>query len=154
MVSFIRPANTDVYVVGDVISDSLGVPAALQFLGIGSSGMVTGAILTLDDLPAGTEAFRLYLFEVEPTNFVDAGPLELVTADHASLVGFIDFDDAEKVVPNVASNEMTSYRGTGVATEDRGISYGTALYGLLQVNTAYVPNSGGQITIRLSVRHD
>ena len=150
MVTFARPADTAAYAAGDVVSDSTGTARALAF-DCGRSGLVIGASLVVAE--TDTADFDLFLFDAEPTNFLDNAALALVAADQPKLLGVFRFLTGAKV--NVGTN-LELYRAVSAGTDQAvpPIAFSTAdkLYGLLVTRSVYTPISAAKFAIRLSVQ--
>lgn len=155
--SFNRPANTDTYAALDVVSDALGGnDAVLVFPNTSRSGVVRRASMSY----AGTDtnAFRLWLFDDEPTNFDDSDPLALVASDMPKIVGQIDFVDADKLLVGTLLNYYTASNTFTAGNAVRDKTYATAdskLYGILQAVTGFTtPVSAAKFVIRLELEID
>ena len=158
IVSFNRPANDTNYVALDIVSDSTSTSAALDFPNTGRSGVIHRASMSY----AGTDTtlWRLWLFDGEPTNFVDGGPLLLLAADMPKIIGKFDFVDADKLLVTAGGSAINYFTASGATTAANEISgagyrYATAdsrIYGLLQdVTGMTTPVSGAEIVIRLEI---
>jgi len=66
IVQFLRPNDTGIYAGGDVISDSTGTAAALQFPACTRSGAIRNIHIT-NRLETDTITPRLWIFDAEPT---------------------------------------------------------------------------------------
>ena len=155
--SFARAANTASYSANDVVSDSTSTAKAIQFPRTGRSGAVIRASMSY----AGTDtnAFRLFLFDDEPTNIIDGGAFALVATDMPKIVGVYDFVDADK---HLVGSLLNYYIASGSTTAANEVAlktcYATAdskLYGLLVAVTGFTtPVSGAKIVIRLELEYD
>lgn len=153
--SFLRKNATDTYSALDVVGQNTS--AAIEFPNCSRSGSILGATMSY----AGTDddEFRLWVFDIEPTNHADNAALALVTADMFAIVGHWDFLDTDKLLVGTL---QTHYTASGVTTaaneESRRIPYtnGTgSLYGLLQAVTGFTtPVASARINIRLMLEHD
>lgn len=157
--SFLRPADTAPYAVGDVISDSTSVAKALVFPNTGRSGIVLHASAVIVD--AGAPAFELYLFNEEPTNHLDNAGIGVALAFAHNYVGrFLFLAAARSLIgSNLNFYEATqSVDGpTGAARDVRGIPYVTdsgALYGLVRSLTTHTPTNAGRHTFSIGCRVD
>jgi len=162
--TFARPNDINAYVVNDVISDSASTAKAIEFKGAGRSGCVVSARVGVTE--TDTLDFDLFLFDEEPTNFVDNAALALVAADLPKLVGVLRFGNGGKL-PGAASN-VEIYRPFGnlsgsVINDNQQVgspippmpfvSASGSLFGLLVVRTAggWTPTALTSFNIRLGL---
>lgn len=154
--SFLRPADTTAYTALDVISDSTSTAAALEFPGCGRSGAILRATITIGE--SDTIAPRLWIFDTEPTNFLDNAALALVAGDLPKIVGRYDFVDADKLLVGTLLNVYFSSGDTTAANEvvlkKAYVTDTGSLYGLLQTVPGYTPLSAPKFTIRLELERD
>lgn len=147
-VQFDRPADTDAYAAGDVISNSSigGFEAVIEFKGVGTSGLIRRVQVVMEE--SDTVNLELYLFNVEPTNFLDNAALALVAADFSKLIAAIDLDDADK--KDVGLGEI--YTPSSDDANPFPIPYNTdngRLYGLLVTRSIYTPSSASQFSVQI-----
>ena len=148
--SFARAATATAYTAGDVISDlAADTPKCLVFPGCGTSGAIRGASLVYGDTK--TANLELWLFDSEPTNFLDNAALALVAADMPKLVGVLSFADSGKTTlgTNLDYRPSTSRDPIPYTTAAAG-----SLYGLLVTRSAFTPASAAVVTARLRLEHD
>ena len=154
VVSFIRPNNATAYAANDVISDSASVTGVLRFPQCTRSGAVVGVTLT-NRLETDTITPRLHLFDAEPTNIIDGGPLALVASDIPKLLGFIDFVDADKGLVGTLTNCYVPQAGGSHLNGKLGYTNATgSLFGLLTSVPGYTPIALTQWTIKLHLEID
>lgn len=153
-----RPADTDAYSAGDVISESTSAGTTWTFDAVvhsnGGSGRIVRAAF-LDDDTAHTNQVALLLFSVTPTSALDdnganTGP---ILADSDNFIGSIDFD---------ASKDYGTGFSFAVATEGNSklpLSFrceegDDAIYGILVAVDALTPTSGEVFRINLDIDQD
>jgi hypothetical protein len=151
MASFARPADTNAYSAGDVVSDNAGTAKALIFPACGRGGLILSASLVVAHTVAAD--FDLLVFDNEPTNFADNAALALVAADQPRLLTIFRFLTASKI--NVGTN-LEYYRCTSAGTDQAmpPVAYTNVagfLYGLLVCRSAATPASGCKFTARLNL---
>lgn len=155
--SFLRPDNTTTYTALDVISDSTDVARTLIFPGVGRSGAVRGVSVS-NRLETDAIGPRLWLFDSEPTNFLDNAAFALVTADLPKIVGVWDFLDGDKILVGTLINyHAASDDANSTSPHTDPVPYvtgGDNLYGLLQTVTGYTPIALTSWVIRVMVEHD
>lgn len=153
LASWNRPANTTAYSALDVISDSTSTAKVIEFPGVGMSGAILRATMTIAETDTITP--RLWLFDSEPTNFADGDALALVAADLPKIVGRFDFVDADKLLVGTLLNVYFSSGDTTAANEVAlKTPYSSAdgkLYGILQSVPGYTPVSEAKFGIRLQL---
>jgi hypothetical protein len=148
--SFTRPTNTTQYGANDVIgiNDAGSAGNAIHtFTSAGPAGgnvKVTRADLTISlaSVTAAMTTFRLHLYDASPTAILDNAVFDLVTADKAKHLGFIDFAQIVdygsqlfiSATPNLQVKLATSV---------------TSLYGQLVTAGAFIPTSGEAYQVRL-----
>lgn len=150
--SFTRPADTTAYGANDVVSDSAAVAAALAFKGAGRSGKVLACSFGIDAIVVAD--FDVWLFDEEPTNFLDNAALALVAADMPRVVDVYSFLTADFLSlggggqwGRQPTTESQTYGQRSYATAD-GIIYG------LLVTSGFTPASGTKFTIKLHLERD
>ena len=149
IVSFLRPANTTPYAAGDVISDSAtgGEEGALAFPDCGRTGIIKAVTLAVEE--TDTINFNLFVFNSEPTNFLDNAALALVTGDLPKLIGVFSLPDTGKF--NGGTNRE-HYQGAFDALNTGELPYVTTdgkLYGLLVTRSVYTPISACKFHLKL-----
>lgn len=151
LASFNRPADVTAYGVGDVISDSSAAAKVLSFPNCGRGGVIVSAGIVVAE--TDTIDFDLFLFDQEPTNFLDNAALALVAADQVKLIGVLRFLNGAKV--NVGTN-LELYRAVSAGTDQAlpPIAYTTQdgrIFGLLVTRSAYTPISACKFAVRLGI---
>ena len=154
--SFIRPANTTAYTIGDIIYPA--VPAgplvqvkALKFenaLPFGSSGFIVEAQLKLFSTQSTKLNADLHLFTAPLTNTpVDNEPGTTVAlADMGKHITTISFPDSVATeVMGITRYEVAPSKVVSAA------SGSTSLYGILIAKNAYVPIASEKIVIQLGI---
>ena len=154
MCSFTRPNDATPYNANDVVTDNSGAARSLVFPNVGRGGLIVAANLVVGH--TATADFDLFLFEQEPTNFLDNAALALVATDQPKCIGVFRFITGSKV--NMGTN-LELYRATSATTDQSlppiayassGLS-GGLLYGLLISRSAYTPAAQCKFTARLSL---
>lgn len=150
-VSFARTADTNAYTAGDVIGiNAAGSPGSAihTFTSAGPAGgvvFITGADLAIDltSITSGMSSFRLHLYNASPTAILDNAAFDLVTADIAKHIGFIDLgavvDYGSQLFTSAMNVNLECKLATGV----------TSLYGELVTVGAFTPASGTTFQIRI-----
>lgn len=159
LASFDRPGDTTAYTSGDVYSDSAVAEdeKAIVFPDCArkknGSGAIVGASLSLEDVDA-TVAWKLYIFDAEPTNFIDNDPMALLAADLPILVAVYSFA-AGGIDLGVTSTYVATVDGqTALPTSYVCESTSTNLYGILEVFTGYTPSDSSKVHLRLQLIQD
>lgn len=159
--SFLRPADTNIYASEDVINDSATSEedAAIQFplcsRDSSGSGAILRAMLSYEDTDA-TAAFRLFVFDAEPTNFLDNVALALLTADLPRLVAVYEFANANKINVGSGLEVYISDVAAGIGLPHAFTTESTSqnLYGLLVVSAGFTPASATKVHLRLQIVQD
>lgn len=153
--SFIRPANTTAYAIGDFIYPA--VPAgplvqvkALKFekaLPFGSSGFIVEAQLKMLSTQGTKLSADLHLFTAPlATTPVDNEPFVISANDMINHVNTISF-------PDTAGESLGGFTRYAVAPS-KVVSAGsdsTSLYGILVAKNTYVPIASEKIVIQLGI---
>jgi len=150
-VSFARTADVNAYTAGDVIGiNAAGSPGSAihTFTSAGPAGgvvFITGADLAIDlaSITSGMSSFRLHLYNASPTAILDNAAFNLVSADIAKHIGFIDLGS----VVDYGSQLFTSVMNINL--ECKLATSVNSLYGELVTVGAYTPASGTTYQIRL-----
>lgn len=152
-----RPADTTAYTSGDSVANSTSAPTALEFTGLGRSGVLAGTLYSVemdDQNNAGTPGeFELWLFSEQPTIENDNAAAAISWADSARLVAVVPLY-ASYLVNTGSGNagvrryESTSPIGRLYATDASG-----SLWGALVARSAYTPLSGElfRVTVRAEI---
>lgn len=140
-----RPSDTTAYTSGDSVASSTSAPVAIEFTGLGRSGVLTGTLYSVemdDQNNAATPGeFELWLFSSLPTIANDNAAAAISWAAAATLIA---------VVPLYASFLVNA--GAGAAGVRRyqsasplGILYSTdangSIWGALVARSSYTPLS-------------
>lgn len=157
--SFIRPANTTTYAIGDIIypavpTDPLVQVTALQFKDVipfGGSGFIVEAQLKLFSSQATKLSADLHLFTAPLTIApVDNDPFAIGTnislGDMTNHLKTISFPDT--VAQSLGGFTMYEVAPNKVVN---GASGSTSLYGILIAKNAYVPIASERIVIQLGL---
>lgn len=144
-----RPADTNAYAAGDVVSDSTSTPSPLVFASIGPSGgriVLQSAEFRTDvnSVASGMGAFRLHLYNTAPSGIVDNAAYNLPSVDRSKYAGYIDFPAPIDLGDTIWS--QTEYIGRQIKLA----SGSTALYGILETRNAFTPTSASARTIAIS----
>jgi hypothetical protein len=156
--TFTRPADTNAYTAGDVISSSTSAPALIDFpgatLGAGDSGVILQAILIDSANQATKPDLELWIFDTAPAAENDNGAFAPSDAEVATLIGVIPFASASFKAGNfnagAAGNSVCDVTNLGIAFNTTNASQGH-IFGILVVRNTYTPVSAEQFTIRLKV---
>ena len=151
--SFIRPADTTVYAVGDSISNSTTSPSIITFANAarvsGGSGVIVGARLAKSTNVITNANFRLWLYTATSSNTNDNAALSLTWANRADTIGYIDFsspvqgtDYAEFI--GFFPNSQYAFKSAS----------GISIFGKLQALGAYTPGNAEQFFLEISVLQD
>lgn len=143
-----RPADTNIYTAGDVVSTSAG--SILTFSNAtklsGSNVVIVNGTIRIDiaSVPAGMDEFRLHLYSSAPTAIADNAAFNLPSADRSKYLGYISISSANDFgdtvyIQSINTNKIVKL----VDCPD--------LYGILQVVDAYTPSSGDVFTITLGI---
>lgn len=154
IVQFDRPADTDAYGAGDVISDaaSQGVGNAIQFKGVGKSGRIDHALVVMEE--ADTVNLELWVFGSEPTGHADNDAIALVAGDNAKLLGIYSFADAAKFSGGASTKVYTPALSAEGTNSHRYTTADGTLWGLLVTRSVYTPISASQFVVVLQVEAD
>lgn len=162
--SVTRPADTNVYAVGDAITDSTSAPTVLTFSGCArinqGSGTILGATL-IDSANQTTKGdFDLFLFDTTYTVDNDNAAFTPTDAEMETAVGVISFLGGFAKAGDATSGAGGNliYAGQLGAYNDPIVfqcgAASTSLFGALVARNAYTPVSGEKFTIRLRIAQD
>lgn len=151
-VELTRPADTNPYTDGDIVSNSTTATTLLSFAGLarvsGGSGYIVGARISTDKKSI-TPRFRIHLFrQSNPTIAADNAPHKELYADNAKRAGFVDLDGLATAKDATNSDMSRSFKldlripFTCAAGE-------TGLYVALETLDAFTPNSGQKFNVTL-----
>jgi hypothetical protein len=154
-----RPANTDAYTAGDVITAT--VAAVCEFEDVarvaGGGGTIRAAML-LDSAYVATSLLAdLFLFDTAPAIDADNAAWTPTDAELLTLVGVIRFETAATWSPGdltAGAGGNNVYLARGVNLEYLCAAEDTSLYGVLVARNAYVPVSGEVWTLKLMIDQD
>jgi hypothetical protein len=93
VVQFTRPANTTQYTANDVVGTTTSAIHQLSNLGkLGGFVQIQSVRLQIHvaSVPSGMSGFRAHFYTASPTAIADNAAFDLVVADRASYVGFVD----------------------------------------------------------------
>lgn len=160
LLSFTRSSlSAAAYGAGTVISDSGTTAKALQFGKVGLRGRITNASISCStDFNGGF--LNLFLFDREPTNFVDQAVLNLTLADHRKLLGVLSFTTMQSSLSTNPNPNMKWLRAVGPIGEglSQPLCYTNLdgnIHGLLTTAlTTVTPTASTEIDIRLSIERD
>ena len=150
-----RPADTNSYTAGDVISDTTNSGTAtnwvftniLPAVNAGGKFVITDAFLRVDvaSVPSGMSNFRLHLFNQSPSVIPDNSAFDVINADKDKYLGWIEFDTPEDLGSRLWSQKSSINFCRKLNTGS------TTLHGVLQTIGSYTPSSGGIKTIGIEV---
>jgi hypothetical protein len=150
-VELTRPADTNAYVVNDVVSDSTSAPNVLTFANIarteGGSGYIIKARM-LTDQKTNVAAFRLHLYHTAPTAQNDNAAFALLFANKASRIGIIDFDPMGTEDATTSDSAQTLWTSGHLHFVLPAGS--KTIYGQFETKTAFTPASGQKFYIELA----
>lgn len=131
-----RPANQTQYANGDAIGDDDG-SAIIAWPALGPAGGLlqietVRLVIHSGTVPTGltTDPLRLHLYAVEPTAIADNAAWDLVAADRAKYIDFIQLPAAT----DLGSTVISRVNGAGVTARLEPGS--TTLYGVLTTTSA------------------
>jgi hypothetical protein len=146
-VSFNRPANATPYAAGDVIG---GASSAIHTLSaVGPSGgfiLLQSMALFIGNtaVPAGMAAFRVHLYSASPTAIADNAVFNLIAADRAAYMGFVDLSTPQDLGDTIYT--QTDYIGRLVKLA----AASTSLFVVIETRGGYTPESGTAYELRMS----
>jgi hypothetical protein len=144
-----RPNDTTAYAALDVVGTNAATN--MEFTGIGSVAggcvAINEASLRIDvgSKPAGMDGFRLHLFNAAPTAIVDNAAFNLIAADRAKYLGYIDIGSPL----DLGDTLYGAYNGGGNRVFKLAAA-STTLYGVLQTITAFTPTAQTVKTVSIS----
>ena len=133
-----RPDDTTAYAALDVVGE--GTAANLVFENAGPSGgqvIINSVSLRIDAaaLPTTISTFRLHLYNAAPTAIADNAAFNLIAADRAKYLGYVDISSPIDVGDTLWSQD------NGIGTIVKLAANSTTLYGVLQTVAAYTPTA-------------
>lgn len=154
-VTFTRPSNTTPYDALDVIGAAdAGTPAnagdaRFELTNIGPAGgyvFLTDVLHRIDvaALPSGMGAFRLHFFNAQPTAILDNAAFNLVAADRAKYLGFVQINTPDDLGDTLWSENVQRNKRVKLAD---GL---TSLWVELQTLNGYTPTSAAVKTLRVA----
>ena len=150
-----RPSNTTAYTAGDVIgvADS-GTPAnagsaVLEFTTVGPTGgwiRIDAVDLSIGrtSLPSGMTSFRLHFYVAAPTAILDNAVFSANSADRTFYRGYVDIPQIEAIGGGFLYRSV-DYVGRFIKLANGS----TSLWGVLQTNGAFTPDSGTVYTLTI-----
>lgn len=143
-----RPSNTTAYTANDVVGDT-GGSAIIALSGFGPSGgfvLIQSMSLVFSDsvVPAGMGAFRIHLYSASPTAIADNAPFDLLSADRASYMGYVELSTPQ----DLGSTLYTQVDYPGRLVKLAAAS--TTCYAQLETRGAYTPVSASTVTLRVN----
>jgi hypothetical protein len=142
-----RPDNTTAYDALDVVGQDPADNITFgEFAGVaGGHVILTGAWLRLNKnaVPSGMGAFRLHLYNAAPTAIADLGAFNLIAADRAKYLGYIDLPTPIDIGDTLWSQVENVNKKVKFAS---GSKY---LYGVLQTIAGYTPASQDVVVVGL-----
>lgn len=144
--SYTRPADTAVYAINDVLSNSTSAPTAggLTFAmarASGKGGVITDVMVTSSAPTATTLQGELWLFDQAPTAVNDNAAWALSDADILNVVAVIPFSLIAE-----ANNSWAHVQGLNIGYTCVGSAN---LRGLVKVKNVYTPISGEVVQFAL-----
>lgn len=157
-VEFTRPANTDAYTAGDVVSNSTSATTLMRLQDLlparGAMGYVVFARLETDKKSI-TPRFRIHLFRNSgPTVAADNAAHKELYADESKRCGHVDLV-AMTTATDTSGSDMSSaedmelrtpLKSAGGASDDN-----RDLYAMLEALDAFTPASGQKFTLHVGV---
>lgn len=154
-VSKTRPADTTTYAAGDVVNESASAGTIWTFPNFareeGRGALIQSAVLIDAVTQTLKPEFELYLFDTSIVTQNDNTAWGPTDSDMKTCVGVIEFP-AALFKTGGAQNGVISRNGLGLYAVCGSAS--TTLYGIVVARNAYVPTSGEEFTLRLSVVQD
>jgi hypothetical protein len=149
-VELTRPANTDAYAAGDVVSNNVTTTAMLEFANAareaGGSGYITG-IRVATDKKSITPRLRVHIFRTNGATLSgDNAQWRGVYTDDSKLIGSVDLAamttgaDTTNSTQSIAQDFTVRLPYTCVAT---------SLYVVLETIDAFTPTSGQKFSVTL-----
>jgi len=144
-VTFSRPADTTAYAALDVVGASTG-SAINQFLNTCAPGQET-YIISAELVIGGTTVitgmagFRLHLYSSSPTAIADNAPFDLVSADRARYLTYLEFETPVDLGSTLFARCV--FPGGQIKPES------PSLWGILQTVGAFTPESGTSFEVRI-----
>lgn len=146
---FTRPADTTAYAPNDVVGPT--VADVLTFVDAarvdGGRGYITNATIVKDETTVTNSLFRLWVYSVAPTPIADNSPYTLLYADRDSYLGYVDFACSTEGTGSDSAQALV----TNVNLAFRCAPGSRNLYGVLEAKQAYLPASGENFWIGLTV---
>lgn len=143
--NFTRPADTNAYTAGDVVSNSTSAPVVITFSGLGSHGGYIVEANLIDEASQSTLGqFELWLFSSAPSAENDNAAFAPSNAEVETISTIIPFS-----TPYAGK---TSSGNTVYMYKNMNHRYQAAtLYGILVVRNGYTPISGEKFTVQLRI---
>jgi hypothetical protein len=142
-----RPDNTTAYDALDVVGQNPADNITFGECGgvAGGHVMLTGAWLRIakNAVPSGMGAFRLHLYNASPTAIADGSAFNLIAADRAKYLGYIDLPTPVDVGDTLWSQVENVNKKVKLASASKYI------YGVLQTIAGYTPASEDVVVVGL-----
>lgn len=156
-VEFTRPANTDAYTAGDVVSNSTSASTLMEFSGFfrpNSDGVIRGAYIIgarlTTDKKSITPRFRVHLFNASnPTRSADNAAHQEKYADISKRLGYFDLP-AMSTAADTTNSDMSRAIDIGLRMFVVPASGSTSLFALLETLDGFTPASGQKFTLALA----
>jgi hypothetical protein len=153
-----RPANANPYASGDEIADVAASLAQRSFVGCarvnGGSGVITGLMDIISDLPLTLPTLELYIFDTDPSSAGDNNAWAPTDAQLATALGVITLSGA-KTGLTTASTGNAIYDSGPINIPYVCLGGSTTLYFNLVTRTAFThPVSSSTHTLRLRVEQN
>jgi hypothetical protein len=152
--NFTRPANTTAYTAGDVVNNSVTVPAALTLSNCArvasGSGFISKVKFEMNSAVITNALFRIYFFTVAPTAINDNAPFTLLHADVLKYVGSVD------ITMRTEGSGSDCAQGYDFASRIPFVCAGgdANLYAIVVAEAAYTPTSGEVFNLEIYVEQN
>lgn len=146
--SFTRPADTNQYTAGDVVSDSTSSPSIMTFsqvaVGNNEPGIIRKVIFVGDESAQTNSHFYLFLFN------------DSVTAQNDNAEFSFSYTDRTKLISVIALNPVSIGGSDQIDVVDVEIPFVCAggaddIYGILVADADYTPTSGENFSVSLVI---
>ena len=146
-IAFNRPSNTTAYTAGDVVG-ATGGSAIHTLTTAGPSGgyiLIQSIAMATHDtsVPAGMASFRIHFYNASPTAIADNAAFNLLTADHAKYLGYVDLPTPQDFGSSIYT--QTDYPGRLVKLA----ASSTSLFIEIETKGAFTPVSA--VTFDLAI---
>lgn len=156
-VEFTRPANTDAYTAGDVVSNSTSASTLLEFANFfrpNSDGLIRGGYIIAARLTTNKKSisprFRVHLFNASnPTRSADNAAHQEKYADISKRLGYFDLD-AMLTPADTTNSDMSRAINMYLRVPVRPASGSRSLFVLLETLDGFTPDSGQKFMLTLT----